>query len=93
MGVFALFRRKNKDEVATGTEAGAEGTAKVTDGASVTAVDTAEEAPEASDAAAVPGSAEVREVTDEVAEPVEIPKQQSAEEAADNEPAGESARQ
>lgn len=92
MGVFALFRRKNKDEVTTETEAGAEGTAKVTDETSETAVGTTEEAPEASDAAAVAGAAEVREVTEEVAEPVGIPKQQSAE-AADNEPAGESARQ
>ncbi|MFJ9828599.1 hypothetical protein ACIRSU_30160 [Streptomyces sp. NPDC101160] len=83
MGVFALFRRKSKDEPAT--EA-------VTDEAPEAAVGTAEEAPEAPEVTEVGEPAEAREGADAVAEPVEIPKQQSAVQAADNEPAGESAR-
>ncbi|MFI8826657.1 hypothetical protein [Streptomyces sp. NPDC053431] len=78
MGVFSLFRRKSKDEVS--------GTATVTE-----ETEAAAEAPEgtASDedgeAVAVAAEPAVK------AEAVEIPKQQSAEEAADNE-AGENAR-
>ncbi|MFF2572741.1 gliding motility protein [Streptomyces sp. NPDC058084] len=77
MSVFALFRRKSKEE-ASGTE-------------TVT-----EEAEAAADALEVLASSEAGEPAVEAAgaapaEVVEIPKQQSAEEAADRE-AGESAR-
>ncbi|MCF3120680.1 hypothetical protein IPZ68_13350 [Streptomyces arenae] len=95
MGVFARFRRKIKDsEEASTTEAAA---------ATLTAEpEEAKDSPEASadakpaaeadtdaESAAEDKPAETAEAA--AAEGVEIPKQQSAEEAADNE-AGESAR-
>ncbi|WP_426366609.1 hypothetical protein [Streptomyces sp. E-08] len=92
MGVFAMFRRKKQDAVETsaeetgaGTEAGADLTAEapkapVEDGTGVAdGTDGAEDV-------------ETGEVTaGAAAESVEIPKQQSAEAAADNE-AGDGAR-
>ncbi|GAA2487611.1 hypothetical protein [Streptomyces gobitricini] len=87
MGVFARFRRRKEtaeaspqeEAVVTSADESAEG---------------AEKPAEASDAAASVDSAETAETGPEAASAdggVEIPKQQSAEEAADNE-AGESAR-
>ncbi|MFC9460983.1 hypothetical protein ACFRAI_45295 [Streptomyces sp. NPDC056637] len=97
MGVFARFRRKSKDTEAASTaeaqaatltaEPEAEGSSPETSGTSETADTSAAAdttAPEEStEAAGTPEPA--------AAEPVEIPKQQSAEEAADN-GAGDSAR-
>ncbi|MFI8519101.1 hypothetical protein ACIGEZ_14910 [Streptomyces sp. NPDC085481] len=74
MGVFAMFRRKNKEaaEAAVVTEEAPDTT------------------PEAAEAEAAPEAAEPA-ATEVKADSVEIPKQQSAEEAADNE-AGEGVR-
>ncbi|GAA2816709.1 hypothetical protein [Streptomyces showdoensis] len=79
MGVFALFRRKN------GKDGGVE-TAAVTEESQAATAEPAEaEEAEGGTEAVEPAAAEAK------AEAVEIPKQQSAEEAADNE-AGEGAR-
>jgi hypothetical protein len=84
MGVFAWFRRKDKESAAASTEETA--TAPVT-----------AEGEAAAEAEAAPGTAPEMSGTTEAdgteaaAEGVDIPKQQSAEEAADNE-AGDGAR-
>ncbi|MEV6331872.1 hypothetical protein [Streptomyces sp. NPDC051909] len=85
MGVFALFRRKSKDAAEnvsvteeTQTEA-AEETAEA-------GAEAPEPAAEVSDAASEDPAPMVKDGT------VEIPKQQSAEEAADSGAAGEGAR-
>ncbi|MFE7603291.1 hypothetical protein [Streptomyces sp. NPDC057494] len=98
MGVFAMFRRKKQDAVETsaeetgaGTEAGADLTAEapkapVENGAGVA------EGAEGTDRADGAEDVETGEVTaGAAAEAVEIPRQQSAEAAADNE-AGDGAR-
>ncbi|WP_434597389.1 hypothetical protein [Streptomyces sp. A5-4] len=84
MGVFARFRRKSKDA--------AEGAAEEGQAATLTA-DPAEETETESKEVAAEKTAEASEPAEPAtaAESVEIPKQQSVEEAADN-GAGESAR-
>jgi hypothetical protein len=94
MGVFAMFRRKSKGtEEASTTEAQA---ATLT--AEPEAEDSSPETSEAADTSAAAEAAEPEASTEAAdtpeaaaAEPVEIPKQQSAEQAADSE-AGEGAR-
>ncbi|MER0448705.1 hypothetical protein ABR738_29825 [Streptomyces sp. Edi4] len=99
MGVFSLFRRKADAAVteSTSTEPGEEGVAATPTAQPEAEGDTgatggccAAEAAEAVAAAGESGAGERAEGA--AAEGVEIPKQQSAEEAADNE-AGEGARQ
>ncbi|MFV0127413.1 hypothetical protein ACLGI4_06810 [Streptomyces sp. HMX112] len=94
MGVFAWFRRKDKESgnAPAGEAAGATLTDAPADAPepaveASTAPSGASAAAEAAEAAQAPEPAE----QPEAAEGVEIPKQQSAEEAADNE-AGEGAR-
>ncbi|MFF9869047.1 hypothetical protein ACF1G0_27220 [Streptomyces sp. NPDC013953] len=87
MGVFAWFSRKGKESAAASTEETAT--------TPVTAAGDAGAEAEASGTAPEPsGTADAEETaatSDTAAEGVDIPKQQSAEEAADNE-AGEGAR-
>jgi hypothetical protein len=91
MGVFAMFRRKSK-----GTEGASTAEAQA---ATLTAEPEAEDSSQTSEAADTPAAAEAAEpeasteaadTPEAAAEPVEIPKQQSAEQAADSE-AGEGA--
>ncbi|MFE5028518.1 hypothetical protein ACFRAO_35765 [Streptomyces sp. NPDC056656] len=94
MGVFARFRRKSKDaEEASTTEAQAD-----TLTAGPEAEDSSSGTSEAADTSAATDAAKPEASTEAAdspepaaAEPVEIPKQQSAEQAADSE-AGEGAR-
>ncbi len=105
MGVFAMFRRKKQDAAAVPseeTETGAVAPAEDGD----TETETGTDAPEAATGAGVDTAnaataeadgvdadeVETGAVSSEVVDVVEIPKQQSAEAAADNE-AGEGARQ
>ncbi|MGW0465981.1 hypothetical protein ACWDX6_11995 [Streptomyces sp. NPDC003027] len=93
MGVFAMFRRKGK-EAAEASPQQSEAVALTSDaeeaeGASDAPVAAAEA--EATEDGGTAGNTEPAPAVDEAAESVEIPKQQSAGEAADNE-AGESAR-
>lgn len=93
MGVFAMFRRKKQDAVEASPEE-TEAVAPAEDGGEAL---TAQAAPAADEAGSADGAEGVEGVEkDEVTagavpEAVEIPKQQSAEAAADNE-AGEGAR-
>ncbi|MFE5482596.1 hypothetical protein [Streptomyces sp. NPDC056527] len=94
MGVFAMFRRKGKGAAEASTEEAqavalteTPEAAEKTEAATPGAEDSETEAPEGSGAGE---TAEAAAVVDAV-EAVEIPKQQSAEVAADNE-AGEGAR-
>ncbi|GHB15678.1 hypothetical protein [Streptomyces chryseus] len=80
MGVFARFSRKSKGAAEASTEE-----AKAATGTADTPEETAAEEPEG-------GAQKAAEASDAGADNVEIPKQQSADEAADN-GAGESARQ
>ncbi|MFD5102761.1 hypothetical protein [Streptomyces albidochromogenes] len=81
MGVFARFSRKSKGAAEASTEE-----AKAATGTADTPEETAAREPEG-------GTGKATEASDAgAAENVEIPKQQSADEAADN-GAGESARQ
>lgn len=104
MGVFALFRRKSKGAAGTSTEEVSVDTptAASGEGAADVSGDTADSTKEADGGAAEAGG-DATDPTSAPGEPsgssgssdqenVEIPKQQSAEEAADNE-AGEGARQ
>ncbi|MCX5203777.1 hypothetical protein OG897_20245 [Streptomyces sp. NBC_00237] len=103
MGVFAMFRRKSKDTAEASTEEEQTGT-PTADSPEVTAaagnpadVKAGSEAPEGASAEVTDDATKaVPEAADAVAdapdaEGLEIPKQQSADEAADNE-VGESAR-
>ncbi|MEU6933229.1 hypothetical protein [Streptomyces sp. NPDC046385] len=89
MGVFAMFRRKSSTTTATDvtvdTAAEAADVTEGPQGATADPVDPVEGAAEAGGEVAEPVAAEAK------AEVVEIPKQQSAEAAADN-GAGEGAR-
>ncbi|MFP3987499.1 hypothetical protein U9R90_08330 [Streptomyces sp. E11-3] len=87
MGVFSRFRRKSKDTEEASTAEAQAATLTVEP-----AAEAAEEAVEASAEAAADGD-DVPDTDADAAsaEGVEIPKQQSADEAADNE-AGEAAR-
>ncbi|MYT74194.1 hypothetical protein K377_01738 [Streptomyces sp. PsTaAH-137] len=104
MGVFDMFRRKAKDTEATSTAEG--GAATLTAEPEAEGVPDAESVPEAAEAAsdaseeprtAEAGAADAEEAAEAGgtaeagAAAVEIPKQQSAQQAADNE-AGEGAR-
>ncbi|MBT2493570.1 hypothetical protein J7E96_34745 [Streptomyces sp. ISL-96] len=79
MGVFAWFRRKSTDGVEASPEE-AQAATLTADTAEAAAADVRES-----------GAEKGTEVSEDAAADVEIPKQQSADEAADNE-AGESAR-
>ncbi|MCX2181841.1 hypothetical protein KV205_15045 [Streptomyces sp. SKN60] len=97
MGVFALFRRKSKDAVETAavTESVTEEPEAAEAGETAEAgTGTPEPAAEAAAEASAEGSAEVVDDAGPVVKDgtVEIPKQQSAEEAADSGAAGEGAR-
>ncbi|MEU6980624.1 hypothetical protein [Streptomyces sp. NPDC046371] len=88
MGVFALFRRKSSTTAATDVAVAVDTAAEagdVTEQPQGTAAEPVEADAEAGTEAAEPVAAEAK------AEAVEIPKQQSAEAAADN-GAGEGAR-
>jgi hypothetical protein len=86
MGVFSRFRRKSKTAAEASTE---EATASTLTADSP--IECSSEAEASKDAAEVTEAADAEVSETAAAEGVEIPKQQSAEEAADNE-AGEGAR-
>jgi hypothetical protein len=92
MGVFAMFRRKAKNDgespEVTEAQAGPVTDAPAPEAAEEPAGD-AEGVTQPQEAAQAPGTAQDR--AEGAADAVEIPKQQSAEQAADSE-AGESAR-